>query len=141
MDIKGSPDTFDVHKLKETLALSKTSDVYWPVYSRAQHDVSDEGIQIKEKILLLEGNYLLLNCYPWNTLQKYADYSIFIKSDLSQLRKRLIDRKIQGGLDRAAAERFYEMSDSKNVELVLRESLPADLTLRMDHNANFSLIT
>ena len=54
-----------------------------------------------------------------------------IKTDLPILKKRLIQRKIQGGLSLEAVTAFYEKSDSYNVLRILNNSDFADETWQM----------
>lgn len=81
--------------------------------------------------LLVEGNYLLYDAHPWNTLAPLADLTVFLDAEKPLLRRRLIQRKMAGGLSRDEAQRFYERSDARNVDLVLDCHLPADVTLHL----------
>ncbi|MBR2214811.1 MAG: nucleoside/nucleotide kinase family protein [Selenomonadaceae bacterium] len=123
--IKGAPETFDAAKLAAKLKAvkdAKEDDIYWPVYDRSIHDVREEAVPVTEKILLLEGNWLLLKEEPWASLRSYGDYALLIRANASLLRERLIARKVQGGMSPEAAEKFYLASDSRNVERVLKDS-------------------
>ena len=119
-DVKGCPETFDIKKLTEALRIIRDQDITWPVYDRNLHDVVEDQIQISKDILLLEGNWLLLQEEGWK-----------------ELKQRLIERKIQGGLSRSEAIAFYERSDGRNVSRVLQHSMQADLTLRLSQDMRF----
>lgn len=136
---KGSANTFDVIKLEKQLQKSKTGNVMWPIYSRAIHDVIDEQLLVNKDIIILEGNYLLLNDAKWAELFKYCDYSISIipVQDII-LKQRLVDRKIKGGLSRDEAEQFYRKSDYKNI-MKVKTSRKADLTLMLDASNYFTI--
>ncbi|MCR0263074.1 nucleoside/nucleotide kinase family protein [[Clostridium] innocuum] len=136
-DVKGCPETFDIKKLTEALRIIRDQDITWPVYDRNLHDVVEDQIQIHKKILLLEGNWLLLQEEGWKQLKQFCDYSIFIRAEEDMLKERLIERKIKGGLTRRKAEEFYEHSDGRNVQRVLQHSMPADLTLRLSKDLKF----
>ena len=129
--IKGAPETFDTEKLAQKLREMKQEKLYWPIYDRESHDVMEDITAVKAKIILFEGNWLLLKEEPWASLRQYSDYSLLIRADSSLLKNRLIARKVQGGLSPEAAEKFYAHSDSRNVELVLRESISPDETWEM----------
>ena len=134
-EVKGCPETFDVDKLKNKLAALRENDVAFPIYDRQIHDVVEEALQVNGKIILFEGNWLLLRDEKWQTLRQFADYTLMIKSDPSILKQRLIQRKMQGGLSLEAATSFYEKSDSYNVERTLNDSDSADETwLMLDDN-------
>ena len=97
----------------------------WPFYDRRLHDVQMDAIEVNTPIVLLEGNYLLLDAPKWRDLK--CDYSVFITADEEFLRKRLVERKSRGGASLQEAEAFYERCDGPNVRLCLENSLPADL--------------
>jgi pantothenate kinase len=80
---------------------------------------------------LIEGNWLLLDEPGWRDLKALSDYSIFIRSNETMLKERLINRKVRGGLTPEAASAFYEKSDRKNIERVMNRQLEADLVLDM----------
>lgn len=136
-DVKGCPETFDIKKLTEALRIIRDQDITWPVYDRNLHDVFEDQIQISKDILLLEGNWLLLQEEGWKELKQFCDYSIFIQAEEDMLKQRLIERKIQGGLSRSEAIAFYERSDGRNVSRVLQHSMQADLTLRLSQDMRF----
>lgn len=125
-DIKGAPETFDAETLEKKLRELRGDGTSWNIYDRKIHDVVRNVLSVDDEIILLEGNYLLLNESCWKNIREFADYKIFIKADSEFLRERLINRKISGGLSREAAEKFYYASDSKNVERVLKNSVAAD---------------
>ena len=126
--IKGAPETFDVDGLQGKIREAKLDEVDWPIYDRNIHDVVPDAISVEADILLIEGNYLLLNNPRWTNIRVMSDYNVFIKADSEMLKSRLIDRKVRGGKTQNEAEQFYRTSDSRNVELVLNNSAEADET-------------
>ena len=76
--------------------------------------------------MLIEGNYLLLKETGWTNVRVLGDYSVFIDAEPELLRERLIARKVAGGKSREEAEAFYNFSDSKNIERVIKNSARAD---------------
>lgn len=131
-EFKGHPATFNVPLLLEKIEGARQEENQWPVYSRKLHDVVHDQLQINEKIILLEGNYLLLDKAPWDQLKEYCDDCVFLYTDETTLEKRLIERKIKGGLSYVQAQGFYERSDKKNVELILKSDHQAETVLRVD---------
>ena len=133
VDIKGAPVTFDLDLFKERInKVLNEKKVPWPSYDRHLHNPVDDAILVEKDIVLLEGNYLLLEEDGWRELKKMADYSIFISADEDLLRERLIDRKIKSGNTREVAEKFVDYSDMANVRLCLNKSSSANLVLSID---------
>ncbi len=133
-DIKGMPETFDYDKFLMYLKKLKSSNDKWPIYDRKSHDVIEEVVEITKDIVLIEGNWLLLDEERWNQLVKYCDLSIFIEANKTMLKERLVNRKLQGGLSYDAALDFYERSDKKNIQRVLKNRIKADINLSMVKN-------
>jgi len=135
-DYKGAPDTFDIGLLNDKIKeLYEKNTVQWPFYDRRLHDVQMDAIKVTAPIVLLEGNYLLLDAPKWRDLK--CDYSIFIKGEKEFLKKRLIERKSMGGATLQDAEAFYERCDGPNVGLCLENSLGANLTLQITGDGEF----
>lgn len=136
--VKGSPESFDLNALKEKIeALTNKDTVQWPVYDRKLHDVSKENILVDADIILIEGNYLLLDEPGWNELKDSADFTVFIEAKEDVLKPRLIKRKIMGGLSLDQATAFYEQSDLRNVLRVLERSGKSDARLVMTEGREF----
>ena len=89
------------------------------------------------EILLVEGNWLLLDEEPWRDLRALADYRIRIDVPPALLRDRLIARKVQGGLSVEDATAFYETSDRRNVERFAAHAGAADEIWRMEEDGDF----
>lgn len=131
-DIKGHPLTFDVQKLKDTLASIQREDGTWPYYSRKIHDPIEDAIRVTGNIILLEGNYLLYKKEPWNDLSRFCDASLFLRMEEDVLIKRIIERKVQTGRSVDEATRTVYASDVRNIRLVLNYSKPADHEIVLD---------
>lgn len=134
--VKGAPETFDVDALRRRLEAARDHDVSWPGYDRNLHDVVAEGRHLTASLVLLEGNWLLLDEPGWSDLADFSDFTIFIEAAPDQLRERLVERKVRGGLSRPDAEAFYRRSDGPNVERVLDHSdrSRVDLLLHLNHD-------
>ena len=133
--VKGAPDTFDVQRLRDTLLALRAGNLRWPAYDRMRHDVVEEAIPVTAPILLVEGNYLLLDQPIWRDLPR--DYAVFITADEILLRQRLIERKMRGDKTHEQAALFYQESDGPNVRLCLSSHLPCDLELQLLPNGTF----
>lgn len=129
---KGAPDTFNIESLKQHLIDIKEKEIsYWPIYDRTIHDPIDNAITVKEKIILIEGNYLLLNKDKWKDLKEYSDYNIFVYGEPINLEKRLVDRKMHSGSPFDIALKHYHETDKPNILLVNKFTLPSDLCLKL----------
>jgi putative kinase len=131
-DVKGCPESYNVKKLLEAVRTLKTGDIKWPFYGRRLHDVVEDAVEVNRDIVLLEGNWLLLDEGDWPELRGLCDYSIMLSADESVLKSRLIERKMRGGLSAQQAADFYESSDGPNIARCLEGSTGANLTLRLD---------
>ena len=140
--IKGAPITFDLDRLIQAVRKVADGEICgWPVYERRLHNPVENAVTIDSRIVLLEGNYLLLNENGWRELRKYADYTVFIRADEAMLRARLIDRRIKTGVDEASAIQFVDFSDMPNVRICLEKSAPADLQLSLDDTGDYRIIS
>lgn len=138
VEIKGAPETFDLEALTdrvERIAAGET--VGWPVYDRLLHNPVENAVTIDSDIVLLEGNYLLLDMDGWRNLSGCADYTISVRADEALLRERLIRRRMKTGVPEADSVRFVDFSDMPNVRLCLSCSMPADLQLGIDNGGDY----
>ncbi|MBQ6412379.1 MAG: nucleoside/nucleotide kinase family protein [Ruminococcus sp.] len=128
--IKGAPITFDLDALTRKIReVSEGNICRWPHYDRQIHDPVDNAITIDADIVLIEGNYFLLDADGWRDLSRFADYTIALTADEDMLRERLIGRKMKTGMTREDAEHFVAFSDMPNVRLCLEKMMKADLEL------------
>ena len=138
VSIKGAPITFDLPKLNESIRRLATGEVFgWPVYDRMLHNPVEDAVIINSSIVLLEGNYLLLDTDGWRELSRYADYTVSVRADEKLLRTRLIDRRIKTGVNKDDAIRFVDFSDMPNVRLCLKKTMHADLELQIGRDGSY----
>ena len=129
--VKGAPITFDREKLEERLAeVSSGMECFWPDYDRTKHNPVDGVRTVTGNIIMLEGNYLLLDEPGWRKLRNYSDFNIFILADEENVRQRLIDRKA-ASVSYEEAVLHVESSDLPNVRECLTFSSGADIILRL----------
>ncbi|WP_024867223.1 nucleoside/nucleotide kinase family protein [Butyrivibrio sp. FCS014] len=140
VEVKGCPETFDLDKLRDSIVgVMNGSVTTWPSYDRHLHNPVEDAIRIDADILLLEGNYLLLDEPGWDSLSDLADYTVSISADPKMLRKRLVDRKEKSGNSRQKAEQFVDFSDMRNVRLCLARTRKADLELVLNEDDSYSV--
>lgn len=130
---KGAPDTYDVAGFAHLIArLRAEEEVAIPIFdrdmelSRAAADV----VTAQDRILIVEGNYLLLNADPWRQLAPLFDLTVFLDVPQDVLIRRLTDRWRQHGKPDAAAQDWIANNDLPNAQAVLTGSCPAEITLR-----------
>ncbi|MBL6929180.1 MAG: AAA family ATPase [Rhodospirillales bacterium] len=130
---KGSPPTFDTDGFFRTLKdiRDHRRDVPIPVYDRtASASIIDAGvISLHHRIVVTEGNYLLLDEEPWPVLRPLFDLTVFLRVEPDVLEERLIRRWTDRGAEYAAARDRALSNDMPNARLVAENSVPADLTL------------
>ena len=134
LDRKGSPTTFDVLAFIQVMKrlAAYESDVAIPKFDRKK-DISIERASIvstKDRILIVEGNYLLLNNKQWAELQDIWDETVFINPGMEVLKKRLIDRWLFYGMDNESAQNRAFRNDIPNAKNVIENSLPANILIK-----------
>lgn len=141
VQIKGAPVTFDLEKLSEKVKRVAEGQVCtWPVYDRMLHNPVEDAVRVDGEIILLEGNYLLLDEDGWRDMKNMADYTVSVRADAAMLRSRLIERRIKTGVEREKAVAFVDASDMPNVTLCLERSMKADLMLELDENGDYYIV-
>ncbi len=138
VEIKGAPITFDLERLTAGVKKIAAGEACgWPAYNRLLHNPVEDALRVAGDIVLLEGNYLLLDKDGWRDLAAYADRTVSVTADAALLRARLIDRRIKTGVARESAIRFVDFSDMPNVRLCLEKTMRADHCLWLDENGDY----
>jgi pantothenate kinase len=134
---KGAPHTFDVDGLAATLArlAGDGRDVAVPVFDRSI-EIARAGARIIEaatRLVIAEGNYLLLDDAGWAPLRRLFDLTVFLEVPAPVLEARLQARWTGFGMDAAAIRAKLEGNDLPNMRLVVDRSVPADVVV---HNVD-----
>ena len=138
VDIKGAPVTFDLPRLTESVRRAASGEKCgWPVYDRLLHNPVEDALTVDSPVVLLEGNYLLLDGEGWRDLAAFADDTVSVTAEEAFLRERLIRRRISTGVSPEAAVRFVDFSDMPNVRLCLEHSKPAETRLRVTESGDY----
>ena len=131
---KGAPETFDVRSFLATLTAVRANDgeVLVPVFDRSRElaIASARIIAPETRIVLVEGNYLLLDQAPWNRLEGAFDYAIFIDPGLDELERRLLQRWYDHGYDEETAREKAFGNDIPNARRVVASRRPSDIVIR-----------
>ncbi len=130
---KGAPQTFDVDGLNNILMrLTSTPavDVLVPVFDRERELSRASAREIPEsvEVILVEGNYLLLNMMPWSSLKQYFDLTVMVQCEKPVLRQRLMNRWLDLDFSQQAARTKVEENDLPNAATVISQSVKSDIT-------------
>lgn len=134
--LKGASQTFDVlgftHMVKR-LAARDEAEVVTPVFDRAIEIARAGANAISRDVeyIIVEGNYLLVNKYPWLAVQSYFDLTVFVDVPVPVLEKRLRQRWVDHGLDDVGITRKLQEVDLPNGEFIRANSMTPNITFEM----------
>ena len=132
-DRRGAPDTFDVTGflvlLRRIRAQGDFGDgptIYAPQYRRDLEEpvAGAVAVDVATPIVVVEGNYLLLDRPVWRDIHPLLDLSYYVRLDAEERRRRLIRRHVEFGKSTPEATAWVETSDERNARLIERELLP-----------------
>lgn len=132
---KGAPETFDVAGLQHMLARLRADDeeqIAVPVFDRTL-EIARAGARLihsSARIILVEGNYLLVDALPWWGLRRFFDVTVMIEVPEPVLRDRL--RARWEGYDLAEDEiaQKLDANDLPNGRFVRDRSGPPHYVIR-----------
>jgi pantothenate kinase len=131
---KGAPDTFDVggyRHMLQRLRADNEAAVAVPVFDR-DIEIARAGSRLiphEARIIVTEGNYLLLRDPPWSELQPLFDVTVFIDVPEDVLRERLAARWQGYGMNAEAIRAKLEENDLPNGRRVIAESIEPDFRI------------
>lgn len=135
-DRKGAPHTFEgeafvdfLHQLKRA-----TETISGPGYSRKIEDVVEDAFAVgpEVRVLIVEGNYLLLTQGPWAGVKALLDYSVFINVPRERVEQRLLQRHAAEGLFTEERNRAHiARNDLPNYDLVWESRDRADVIIEL----------
>ncbi|GGK49532.1 nucleoside/nucleotide kinase family protein [Nocardia camponoti] len=131
---KGEPDTFDaagfVADLRTLRASAIGDEVPWPTFDRAIDEPTPAGVIVRdEPIVIVEGNYLLLNDPAWAPVRGLLDGCWYVDAPHHVLAERLRHRHVVGGRTPDEAEAKVRNSDLRNADLIASSRHRADQVL------------
>lgn len=131
---KGAPDTFDVggfgHLLMR-LRNNTEASVAVPVFDR-NIEIARGGARLiprDTRVIIVEGNYLLLRMAPWSSLKQLFDLTVMIETSIEILRARLTKRWTGYNLAPGEIRRRVEENDLPNGKFVVAESTEPEFRL------------
>ena len=123
-----APFTFNSRKLVDDLIEARrTGSGHFPDFDHKERDPVEGRISLKpgKRIVIVEGNYLLLNEHPWNRLQSEVfDEGWFLHVTLEECKRRVLKRHHQV-MKISREESMWRLmtNDGPNAELVIQESI------------------
>jgi pantothenate kinase len=133
---KGAPETFDaagfVHLLGRLRATPADEIVYAPMFNRAFNESIGSAIPVPPdvRVIVAEGNYLLLDREPWARVRQLLDLVVYVEAPQPARYDSLLRRQLAKGLDSPAAHAWVNDSDEVNARLIATTRDRADLVLR-----------
>lgn len=130
---KGVPESFDVRGFLDIVQAVRRADeeVLVPVFDRDRELSigSARAIAPETRLILAEGNYLLLNEAPWTRLASLFDFTLLVGPPYAVLEERLRARWEHYKLDEEEIRWKLYGNDLPNGERILNGSRPADLRI------------
>lgn len=136
-DRKGAPDTFDVGgyvDLLERIRRQAAGEIVTaPRYDRAASAPVADAIAVEPdaRLVVTEGNYLLLDEPPWIHVRQFLDEVWFVDTDDAVRVPRLIRRHIEFGKSADEARAWVMRSDEANAAMVAASRIRADVVVRL----------
>lgn len=135
--LRGAEWTFDADLFYSLVRLMKKitdRELYAPSFDHAIGDpvVDDICVEPKNRILIFEGNYLLLNKPPWSDACKLYDIKAYLPVEHSVARARVAHRHLVSGLcatEEEAIERT-DRNDMINLTFVEKNMVTPDIVLQ-----------
>lgn len=130
---RGAPWTFDVIRFVQFISrlrtwadetpLASPGSSNWPAtdvirgptFDHQAKDPVEDGMSITPdaSIIIIEGNYLLLDEPGWRDLSAMVDYRVFVDTDLQEARERTAKRHVRVGIEKSL-EDGYRRVDSND---------------------------
>lgn len=133
-DRKGAIETFDgwgFVALLGRLRVETDHTIYAPSFRREVDEgiAGEIAIEPDVDIVVVEGNYLLVDRPPWAGVRSQLDAAWFCRTPEADREARLIDRHVRHGRTREAATTFAREVDGANALLVDASASRADLVV------------
>ena len=124
---RGAPFTFNSTRFVDDLIKARNEGKgSFPGFRHAAGDPVEDAIKLSKgpQVVLVEGNYLLLDQEPWSQLKsKVFVETWFLDVPIEVCNRRVFERHIKTGLTEEQAQRRVETNDNLNAELIKKASL------------------
>lgn len=133
-DRKGAPETFDAHgylAVLRRLRAREGATVYVPGFERVLEQPVAAAIAIPEsaRVVVSEGNYLLIEDDPWPRVRELFDEVWYVDLEDRERLRRLVARHEEFGKAPDAAESWALGPDQANAERIVATRDRADLVV------------
>jgi pantothenate kinase len=131
---KGAPDTFDAAGYAHLLSRVRTAPdewIYVPGFERELEQPIAAALVVPPtaRLIVTEGNYLLLDAPGWRSARGKLDEVWFVVTDPAVRRERLVARHIRFGKAPDAARDWVRRVDEPNAVLIGAGAARADLVV------------
>lgn len=134
---RGAPFTFDSKRIVEfvrSLSDGTRREIKAPTFDHAIKDPVEDGLIVNAdtEIIILEGNYMLLNTEPWNEIAKLVDEKWIVDVDPAIARERLAKRHLEAGIvdSYEAGLQRADNNDLPNGELILQHLCEPEVRIK-----------
>lgn len=132
---KGAPHTFDVGGYAAALQRLRTNreeSVAVPRFDRSIEIARAGAIVIDQsvRVIVTEGNYLLLDDPPWPALRPFFDQTVLLVTDMETLAARNRQRWVDIDMDEGGIRAKLDLNDMPNARLVVDRSAEPDWIVR-----------
>jgi pantothenate kinase len=131
--VKGAPETFDAGGFVRLVERLRHADgpVSVPSFDRIADRTIGAVLTVDpdDRIIIVEGNYLLLDSAPWGDLRGLFDLTGYIDVDPEARVARLVARHIRHGRSPDEAREFVLRSDEANAAIIAGTRQRADLSI------------
>jgi pantothenate kinase len=136
LGMKGAPDTFAATDFVDLVRALRapTRVVACPAFDRTIDEPVDDRIRVvpDDVVVIVEGNYLLLDRPPWSSLSSLFDAIAYLDVPADVRVRRLVGRHVEFGRSPEDAEAFVRASDAVNAALVEASRGRSDLVIPYD---------
>lgn len=122
---RGAPFTFNAARfVRELSSVRGTGKGQFPSFDHGVGDPVERNIEVMRahRVVIVEGNYLLLEDEPWCQLRPLFDETWFLGVDIEICKERVRRRFLATGRDEETARFRVDYNDGPNGELVARVS-------------------
>ncbi|RDL34368.1 uncharacterized protein BP5553_07496 [Venustampulla echinocandica] len=138
---RGAPWTFDaegivrlISRSRGVAASGKGEVMIAPTFDHALKDPIDDGLIIEPetRILIFEGNYLLVDEEPWSRIRELVDERWWVSVGAEEARMRVARRHVAAGIERNMVDALkrVDANDSLNGVYITEHSRDADVVIK-----------
>jgi pantothenate kinase len=132
---KGAPDTFAADAFVEFVRCLRSATVVMtsPTFDRMLDEAVADQVRVTpdDVIVIVEGNYLLLDETPWSELAELFDAIAYLDVPAEPRIERLVERHVAFGRSRPEALAFVHRSDEANTRRIEECRHRADIVVPM----------